>query len=115
MPEQTALPLPFRIEFDAQRGEIVVWRRFGEPPRQVERRKVLSSLEELAISAAEHTHESWLHHALAQALIGAAAEHLGADPNRLRTAVRALRDPACTVPVGVLIHGAAMGETAAEG
>ncbi|MCY0940177.1 MULTISPECIES: hypothetical protein [Streptomyces] len=35
--------------------------------------------------------------------------HLGADPTRLETAVRALSDPTSNVPLGTLLHGSPPG------
>lgn len=105
MPEAPAEQLPFRVEYDAQTREVVVWMTYGTGPKQTTRRKMLPSLEALAIAVTGHRHEAFLQSRLASALAQAAVAHLGADPGRLEAAVRALSDPTSTVPLGTLLHG----------
>ncbi|MFE7115283.1 hypothetical protein ACFU99_07625 [Streptomyces sp. NPDC057654] len=96
--------LPFRVEFDPANREVVVWKTFGVPPRQTMRRKALPSLEALAAEVAIHRHEAFLQHSLAQTLASAAVQHLGADPQRLEAAVKALSDPTGTTPVSQILR-----------
>ncbi|WP_455362344.1 hypothetical protein [Streptomyces sp. SYSU K21746] len=99
MPEQPPYPLPFRVEHDAAAGQLVVWKTFGNPPHQTMRRKEIPTLEALAAEVAIHRHEAFLQYSLAQTLTSAAVQHLGADPQRLEAAVKALSNPASTTPV----------------
>ncbi|WJV51683.1 hypothetical protein [Streptomyces flavofungini] len=96
--------LPFRVEFDAATGQLVVWKIFGNPPRQTTRRTPIPSLEALAAEVAVHRHEAFLQHSLAQTLASAAVKHLGADPQHLEAAVKALSDPTSTVPVSQILR-----------
>ncbi|WJV51732.1 hypothetical protein [Streptomyces flavofungini] len=105
MPEIAPDELPFRVGYDMDSGAIIVWMTFGAGPRQTTRRKVYTSLEATVIAVAEHQHESFLQARLANELAHAAITHLGADPKRLQAAVRALSDPASTVPVGAILRG----------
>ncbi|WP_055522808.1 hypothetical protein [Streptomyces graminilatus] len=107
MPEPAPEQLPFRVEFDAAKGEIVVAMTYGVPPQQTMRRKAIPSLEALAVAIAEHRHEAFLQTRLAQHLATAAVQHLGVDPVRLDAAVKALADPTSTVPVSQILRGAA--------
>jgi hypothetical protein len=59
MPEQVPVPLPFRVEFDPAKREVVVSMTYGVPPHQTMRRKVIGSLEALVIAIAEHRHEAF--------------------------------------------------------
>lgn len=104
MPEPAAGQLPFRVEFDTATREVVVWKTFGVPPRQTMRRKAIPSLEALAAEVAIHRHEAFLQHNLAQTLASAAVQHLGADPQSLEAAVRALSDPTDTTPVSQILR-----------
>ncbi|MFC5724119.1 hypothetical protein ACFP1Z_28520 [Streptomyces gamaensis] len=105
MADETGGRLPFSVRFDAASREVVVMMTFGNPPRQTMRRKAFSSLEAVAVAVAEHHHEAFLQATLAGELASAAIAHLGADPGRLEEAVRALSDPASTVPLGAILHG----------
>lgn len=104
MPEPAAGQLPFRVEFDTATREVVVWKTFGVPPRQTMRRKAIASLEALAAEVAIHRHEAFLQHNLAQTLASAAVQHLGADPQSLEAAVKALSDPTSTAPVSQILR-----------
>lgn len=106
MPEPAPVQLPFRVEFDAAKGEVVVAMTYGIPPQQTMRRKAIPSLEALVVSIAEHRHEAFLQTRLAQHLASAAVQHLGADPARLDAAVKALSDPTSNIPVSQILHGA---------
>lgn len=105
MPEQPPVPLPFKVEFDAAKREVVVSMTYGAPPQKTTRRKAIDSLEALVIAVAEHRHEAFLQTRLAQTLAETAITHLGADPTRLNDAVRALSDPTNTTPLGTLLYG----------
>ncbi|MGW1159405.1 hypothetical protein ACWD48_14490 [Streptomyces sp. NPDC002519] len=104
MPEPVPDQLPFTVEFREDTSEVVVWMTFGAGPNQTMRRKAFASLEQLVIAVTEHRHEAMLQSLLAQRLTDAAIKYLGADPARLETAVRALSDPASTVPLGTLLY-----------
>lgn len=110
MPEVPAQQLPFRVAYDAASREVVVWMTFGNGPKQITRRKTYPSLETLAIAVAGHRYEAFLQSRLANTLVQAAVTHLGADPARLETAVRALSDPTSTVPLGILLYGSPSGQ-----
>lgn len=105
MSEQAQDQLPFRLGHDSESGGIIVWKTFGNRPRQTVRREVIPSLEAAAVAIATHRHEAYLQGRLAHDLAAAAVEQLGADPGRLEAAVRALSDPTSTVPLGALLHG----------
>ncbi|MFD4144093.1 hypothetical protein [Streptomyces sp. NPDC058572] len=104
MPDPAPVPLPFRVEFDPATREVVVWKTFGNPPHQTMRRKGIGSLEAIAAEVAIHRHEAFLQHNLAQTLASTAVQHLGADPQRLEAAVKALSDPTSTVPVSQILR-----------
>lgn len=97
--------LPFRIERSPGTGELILWMTFGDPARQQMRRQVIPDLVALTRLISVHSHESHIQALLAQSLIASAIEHLGADPDRLRTAVRAAGDPACSVPLEQILYG----------
>ncbi len=105
MPEPAPGHLPFRVEFDPAKRAVVVWMTFGNPPRQTTRRKEIGSLEALAAEMAIHRHEALLQTRLAQTLQAAAVQKLGADPQRLEAAVKALSDPTSTIPVSQILRG----------
>jgi hypothetical protein len=104
VPDPAPGTLPFRVEFDPAKREVVVWKTFGVPPRQTMRRKEITSLEALAAEVAVHRHEAFLQHSLAQMLASAAVQHLGADPQRLEAAVKALSNPASTTPISQILR-----------
>ncbi|MET9294999.1 hypothetical protein [Streptomyces sp. NPDC003077] len=75
MPESALGQLPFRIDFDAATGGLVVAMTYGVPPQQTERRKAIPSLEALVVATAEHRHEAFLQTRLAEHLAAAAIQH----------------------------------------
>jgi hypothetical protein len=106
MPDPGAeVPAPFRIEFDQATGQVVLWTTSGLRPRQTVRRTELASLEALTVKVAEHLHDSRVHQHLAEGLVQAAVDHLGADPVRLYAAAAELQDPSSTVPLGEMLNG----------
>ncbi|MEN8649449.1 hypothetical protein ABCR94_02040 [Streptomyces sp. 21So2-11] len=105
MPEPAAVQLPFRVGFDMDSREIIVWMTFGAGPKKTTRRKIIGSLEALAVTVAEHRHEAFLQRGLADQIAQAAVTYLGADPGRLEAAVRSLSDPTSTVPVSQILRG----------
>ncbi|MEU5437239.1 hypothetical protein AB0G73_28205 [Streptomyces sp. NPDC020719] len=107
MPESAPDQLPFRVGYDMDTRDIIVWMTFGAGGTQTTRRKVYTSLEATVVAVAEHQHEAYLQARLANELAGAAIKHLGADPQRLKAAVQALSDPTSTVPLGAILHGEA--------
>jgi len=108
MPDPVDEELPFRIAFDADSGTVVLWvtveQRRGKTIRRVE----VPSLEALTVAVAEHERESRMHRLLAEGLVQAAVDHLGADPVRLYAAAAQLQDPASTIPLGAMLSGAAV-------
>lgn len=105
MSDSAAGQWPFRVGFDMDSREIIVWMTFGAGPKQTTRRTTIGSLEALAIAVADHRHEAFLQRGLADQLIQAAVTYLGADPGRLESVVRSLSDPASTVPVSQILRG----------
>lgn len=104
-----AAQLPFRVECAPGARELVVWMALGHGPKQTTRRRSFRSMEALAVAVATHRHEALLQRQLADALVSAAVEHLGADPGRREEAVRALSDPTSNVPLGISLRGAPPG------
>lgn len=107
MPDPVDQELPFRIAFDADSGTVVLWvtveQRRGKSVRRIE----VPSLEALTVAVAEHERESRMHRLLAEGLVQAAVDHLGADPVRLYAAAAQLQDPASTIPLGAMLSAAA--------
>ena len=99
--------LPFRIAFDADSGKVVLWATVEKQRRQVIRRIEIPSLEALTLAVAEHLRESLVHRLLAESLVQAAVDHLGADPVRIYAAAAQLQDPASTIPLGAMLSAAA--------
>ena len=95
--------LPFRIEFDPTSGRIVLWATVQQRRGQTVRRIEVPSLEALTLAVAEHERESRLHRLLAEGLVQAAVDHLGADPVRLYAAAAQLQAPASTIPLASLL------------
>ena len=95
--------LPFRVEFDPSSGRVVLWATVQQRRGQSVRRIEVPSLEALTLAVAEHERESRVHRLLAEALVQAAVDHLGADPVRLYAAAAQLQDPASTIPLGSLL------------
>ena len=104
LPSSDPADLPFRIEFDPSAGKVVLWvtiqQRGGTSVRRIE----VPSLEALTLAVAEHERESRVHRLLAEGLVQAAVDHLGADPVRLYAAAAELQDPASTIPLGSLLE-----------
>jgi hypothetical protein len=105
VPDSAPAQWPFRIGFDMESREVVVWTTYGAAPKQTTRRTTIGSLEALAVAVAEHRYEALLQQGLADQLARAGVTYLGADPARLEAAVAALSDPASTVPVGRILRG----------
>jgi hypothetical protein len=99
----SAEQLPFRIAFDADSGQVVVWATIEQRRGKSIRRIEVPSLEALTVAVAEHLRESRVHRLLAEGLVQAAADHLGADPIRLYAAAAELTDPASTIPLASLL------------
>lgn len=102
--EAAGTELPFRIGFDASTGKVVLWVTIQRRGGQVVRRIEVPSLEALTLAVAEHERESRVHRLLAESLVQAAVDHLGADPVRLYAAAAALQDPASTVSLASLLE-----------
>ena len=105
MPDVAPAHWPFRVGFDVETREVIVWMTFGTGPKQTTRRTTITSLEALAVAVAEHRHEAFLQRGLADQLARAAVTYLGADPGRLESAVTALSDPTSTVPASQVLRG----------
>ncbi|MDJ0347181.1 hypothetical protein QMK19_38840 [Streptomyces sp. H10-C2] len=105
MPESAPVQWPFRVGFDMETREVIVWMTFGAGPKQTTRRMTITSLEALAVAVAEHRHEAFLQRGLADQLVRAGVTYLGADPTRLEAAVKALSDPTSAVPVSRVLRG----------
>jgi hypothetical protein len=103
MPDPVDEELPFRVEFDAASGQVVLWATIEQRRGKSIRRIEVPSLEALTIAVAEHLRESRVHRLLAEHLVQAAVDHLDADPVRLYTAAAELQDPASTIPLGSLL------------
>ena len=95
--------LPFRIEFDADSGKVVLWVTVQQRRGQSVRRIEVPSLEALTLAVAEHERESRIHRLLSEGLVQAAVDHLGADPVRIYAAAAQLQDPASTIPLASLL------------
>ncbi|MFC1428531.1 hypothetical protein ACEZCY_35755 [Streptacidiphilus sp. N1-12] len=102
-PSSPAEQLPFRIAFDPASGKVILWATVQQRRGQSVRRIEVPSLEALALAVAEHERESRVHRLLAEALVQAAVDHLGADPVRLYAAAAELQDPASTIPLASLL------------
>ncbi|MFC1435999.1 hypothetical protein ACEZDB_35740 [Streptacidiphilus sp. N1-3] len=96
--------LPFRIEFDAASGQVVLWVTIQQRRATSIRRIEVPSLEALTLAVAEHERESRVHRRLAEGLVQAAVDHLGADPVRIYAAAAELQDPASTIALGSLLE-----------
>lgn len=97
--------LPFRVTFDETAGKVVLWATIEKHRSQSVRRIEVPSLEALTIAVAEHLRESRVQQRLAESLVEAATEYLGADPIRIYAAARELTDPMSTIPLGKLLAG----------
>ncbi|MBC3844619.1 hypothetical protein GXW82_43925 [Streptacidiphilus sp. 4-A2] len=106
-PSDPAEQLPFRIAFDADSGQVVLWVTLEQRRGQSIRRIEVPSLEALTLAVAEHLRESRVHRLLAESLVQAAVDHLGADPVRLYAAAAQLQSPASTIPLGAMLSAAA--------
>ncbi|MEZ0096314.1 hypothetical protein [Streptacidiphilus sp. EB129] len=95
--------LPFRIAFDADSGQVVLWATIEQRRGKSIRRIEVPSLEALTLAVAEHLRESRVHRLLAEGLVQAAVDHLGADPVRVYAAAAELQDPASTIPLASLL------------
>ncbi|WP_042404753.1 hypothetical protein [Streptacidiphilus carbonis] len=95
--------LPFRIAFDKTNGKVVLWATIEKRRGQSVRRIEVPSLEALTVAVAEHLRESRVHQLLAEGLVQAAVDHLGANPVRLYAAAAQLQDPASTIPLASLL------------
>jgi hypothetical protein len=93
MPDPVDEELPFRVEFDAASGQVVLWATIEQRRGKSIRRIEVPSLEALTIAVAEHLRESRVHRLLAEHLVQAAVDHLDAE----------LQDPASTIPLGSLL------------
>jgi len=107
LPFRVAQELPFRVAFDADSGTVVLWVTLEQRRGQSVRRVEVPSLEALTVAVAEHERESRMHRLLAEALVQAAVDHLGADPVRIYAAAAQLQDPASTIPLGAMLSAAA--------
>ncbi|MGW3824533.1 hypothetical protein ACWEAF_20025 [Streptomyces sp. NPDC005071] len=99
-----AEPMPFRVTFDQERGQLVLMMTFGVQPRQRVTSDLISSAEAAAVQIALNRHEARMRAHLADAIAEATTRFLGADPQRLEAAVAALSDPTSEVPIGSILR-----------